>query len=211
MSQEFVIAVAKGRIFKATTGLLEDVDVLPVDVEAAGRKLILATNQPNIKIIVVRAVDVPTYVRYGAAEIGITGKDVLLESGSDGLYELLDLRIAQCKMMLAELESGLNGGKRSRVKVATKYPNIARNYFADQGRQVEIMKLSGAMEIAPLLGMADQIVDLVDTGKTLRSNKLVEVEHIADISSILIANKGLVKIKSTAVKFFVSRLAEVVA
>jgi len=172
--------------------------------------LILETNRPEVKIIIVRATDVPTYVEYGAADIGIAGKDVLLEYNGNGLYEPLDLKIAQCKMVVAELKNSRNEDKGGRKRVATKYVNTARNYFASQGKQVEIIKLYGSMELAPVLGLADQIVDLVDTGNTLKANGLVEVETITDISSRLIVNKGAMKMKNDLIKPMLEKLTEVV-
>ena len=235
MSDNITIAISKGRIFKDALPLLAALDIYPVEAPETTRKLILETNRPDVKIIIVRATDVPTYVEYGAADIGIAGKDVLLEYsgnasggnglGGYGLYEPLDLKIAQCKMVVAEPEkaesrkikprkikpgetgSRENGGRK---RVATKYVNIARSYFASQGKQVEIIKLYGSMELAPVLGLADQIVDLVDTGNTLKANGLVEVEIITDISSWLIVNKGAMKMKNDLIKPMIEKLAEVV-
>jgi len=223
MSSNITIAISKGRIFKDALPLLAALDIYPVEDPETTRKLILETNRPDVKIIIVRATDVPTYVEYGAADIGIAGKDVLLEYngnglGGKGLYEPLDLKIAQCKMVVAEpvkVESGKmkpgetghkeNGGRK---RVATKYVNIARNYFASQGKQVEIIKLYGSMELAPVLGLADQIVDLVDTGNTLKANGLVEIETITDISSRLIVNKGAMKMKTDLIKPMIEKLTK---
>jgi len=210
MSDHITIAVSKGRIFKDTMPLLAVLDIYPAEAPETTRKLILETNRPDVKIIIVRATDVPTYVEYGAADIGIAGKDVLLEYNGNGLYEPLDLKIAQCKMVVAELENSKNGDKGRRVRVATKYVNTARNYFASQGKQVEIIKLYGSMELAPVLGLADQIVDLVDTGNTLKANGLVSVETIMDISSRLIVNKGAMKMKNDLIKPMIEKLTEVV-
>lgn len=215
MSNNITIAVSKGRIFKEAMPLLAALDIYPVEASETTRKLILETNRPDVKIIIVRATDVPTYVEYGAADIGITGKDVLLEYDGNGLYEPLDLKIAQCKMVVAELkESGSGQEKESRQsgrkRIATKYVNIARDYFANQGQQVEVIKLYGSMELAPVLGLADQIVDLVDTGNTLKANGLVEVETIMDISSRLIVNKGAMKMKNDLIKPMIQKLTEVV-
>lgn len=215
MSNNITIAVSKGRIFKEAMPLLAALDIYPVEAPETTRKLILETNRPDVKIIIVRATDVPTYVEYGAADIGITGKDVLLEYDGNGLYEPLDLKIAQCKMVVAELkESESSQEKESRQsgrkRIATKYVNIARNYFANQGQQVEVIKLYGSMELAPVLGLADQIVDLVDTGNTLKANGLVEVETIMDISSRLIVNKGAMKMKNDLIKPMIQKLTEVV-
>ena len=210
MSDNITIAVSKGRIFKDAMPLLAALDIYPAEAPETTRKLILETNRPDVKIIIVRATDVPTYVEYGAADIGIAGKDVLLEYNGNGLYEPLDLKIAQCKMVVAELKNSRNEDKGGRKRVATKYVNTARNYFASQGKQVEIIKLYGSMELAPVLGLADQIVDLVDTGNTLKANGLVEVETITDISSRLIANKGAMKMKNDLIKPMIEKLTEVV-
>ena len=210
MSNNITIAVSKGRIFEDAMPLLAALDIYPTEEPEMTRKLILETNRPEVKIIIVRATDVPTYVEYGAADIGIAGKDVLLEYDGNGLYEPLDLKIAQCKMVVAELKNSKNEDKGDRKRVATKYVNIARSYFASQGKQVEIIKLYGSMELAPVLGLADQIVDLVDTGNTLKANGLVEVEIITDISSWLIVNKGAMKMKNDLIKPMIEKLAEVV-
>ncbi len=210
MSDNITIAVSKGRIFKDAMPLLAALDIYPTEAPETTRKLILETNRPEVKIIIVRATDVPTYVEYGAADIGIAGKDVLLEYNGNGLYEPLDLKIAQCKMVVAELKNSSNEDKGGRKRVATKYVNIARNYFASQGKQVEIIKLYGSMELAPVLGLADQIVDLVDTGNTLKANGLVEVETITDISSRLIVNKGAMKMKNDLIKPMIEKLTEFV-
>ncbi len=210
MSNNITIAVSKGRIFEDAMPLLAALDIYPTEEPETTRKLILETNRHEVKIIIVRATDVPTYVEYGAADIGIAGKDVLLEYDGNGLYEPLDLKIAQCKMVVAELKNSKNEDKGGRKRVATKYVNIARNYFASQGKQVEIIKLYGSMELAPVLGLADQIVDLVDTGNTLKANGLVEVEIITDISSWLIVNKGAMKMKNDLIKPMIEKLAEVV-
>jgi len=210
MSNNITIAVSKGRIFEDAMPLLAALDIYPTEEPETTRKLILETNRHEVKIIIVRATDVPTYVEYGAADIGIAGKDVLLEYDGNGLYEPLDLKIAQCKMVVAELKNSKNEDKGDRKRVATKYVNIARSYFASQGKQVEIIKLYGSMELAPVLGLADQIVDLVDTGNTLKANGLVEVEIITDISSWLIVNKGAMKMKNDLIKPMIEKLAEVV-
>ncbi|MAS83805.1 MAG: ATP phosphoribosyltransferase [Legionellales bacterium] len=208
MSDKITIAVSKGRIFDEALPLLAKIDVIPKDDPQNSRKLILETNKNNVQILVIRATDVPTYVERGAAELGIAGKDVLLEYQGDGFYEPIDLGIAKCKMMLA----GLKGVKKeiTRPRIATKYTNITQNYFSNFGKQVEIIKLYGSMELAPILGLADQIVDLVDTGKTLEANGLVPYERIADISSRLIVNKASMKLKSTAIKSFIEKLSDVI-
>ncbi len=208
MSDKITIAVSKGRIFDEALPLLAKIDVIPKDDPQNSRKLILETNKNNVQILVIRATDVPTYVERGAAELGIAGKDVLLEYQGDGFYEPIDLGIAKCKMMLA----GLKGVKKeiTRPRIATKYTNITQNYFSNFGKQVEIIKLYGSMELAPILGLADQIVDLVDTGKTLEANGLVPYERIADISSRLIVNKASMKLKSTAIKSFIEKISDVI-
>ena len=208
MTPALTIALSKGRIFKETLPLLAAVDIVPAEDLETSRKLILPTNHENIKLVIIRAADVPTYVQYGAADLGVAGKDVLMEHGGEGLYEPLDLNIARCRMMLAG-RPGVPAGP-GRLRVATKYVNTTRRYFARQGRQVEIIKLYGSMELAPLVGLADRIVDLVDTGNTLKANGLAPLEHIADISSRLIVNKAAMKMKNAAVKTLMAGLSAVV-
>lgn len=202
------IALSKGRIFQETLPLLEAAGIIPREDPEKSRKLIIATNQPDVRLVIIRASDVPTYVEYGAADVGVAGKDVLLEYGSDGLYEPLDLNIARCRLMVA----GRPGAARinTRLRVATKYVNTTRRYFAAQGVQVEIIKLYGSMELAPLVGLADCIVDLVDTGKTLKANGLEALEHIADISSRLIVNKAAMKMKHQKVKSFIEMMEKAI-
>lgn len=209
MSNEtLTIALSKGRIYKDTLPLLAAAGITPVDDPETSRKLILDTNLPEVKLVVIRAADVPTYVQYGAADLGVSGKDVLMEHGGEGIYEPLDLRIARCKLMVA----GRPGATETegRLRVATKFVNTTRRYYAEQGRQVEIIKLYGSMELAPIVGLADCIVDLVDTGNTLRANGLVPLEHIADISSRLVVNKASMKMKSARMKALIQRLSEAV-
>jgi len=209
MSNEtLTIALSKGRIYKDTLPLLAAAGITPVDDPETSRKLILDTNQPDVKLVVIRASDVPTYVQYGAADLGVSGKDVLMEHGGEGIYEPLDLRIARCKLMVA----GRPGATEApgRLRVATKFVNTTRRYYAGKGRQVEIIKLYGSMELAPIVGLADCIVDLVDTGNTLRANGLVPLEHIADISSRLVVNKASMKMKSARMKVLIQRLGEAV-
>lgn len=208
ISEQLTIAVSKGRILKESIPLLAQLDIITEVDPDETRKLVLLTNKQHIKLIVVRAADVPTYVEYGAADMGIAGKDVLMEYTGNNLYEPLDLKIAKCKMMLATPEH--NTGHTGRTRVATKYVNSTRDYFAQKGIQVEIIKLYGSMEIAPLLGLADQIVDLVDTGNTLKANGLVPVEKIADISSHLIVNKASMKIKHHLIRPMLQQLGEIV-
>lgn len=208
MTESLTIALSKGRIFKETLPLLAHAGIEPVDDPETSRKLILDTNVDEVKLVIIRAADVPTYVQYGAADIGVAGKDVLMEHGGGGLYEPLDLRIARCRMMVA----GREGTQRpqGRLRIATKYVNSTRRYFASEGRQVEIIKLYGSMELAPLVGLADYIVDLVDTGNTLKANGLVAMDHIADISSRLVINKAAMKMKSARIKSFMAAMAEAV-
>lgn len=208
MLSNLTIAISKGRIFTESLPLLQKIGIIPTDDPETSRKLILDTNQPGVKLIIIRAADVPTYVEYGAADIGITGKDVLLEYEGSELYEPLDLGIARCRMVLAQLEgASRNNG---RLRVATKYTNIARNYFTNLGTQVEIIKLYGSMELAPVLGLADKIVDIVDTGNTLKANGLIEVDRICDISSRLIVNKAAMKMKKTVIKQIINSLTEAI-
>ena len=202
------IALSKGRIFDQTLPLLAHAGILPEEDPQTSRKLILPTNHATVKLVVVRASDVPTYVQYGAADLGVAGKDVLLEHGGEGLYEPLDLRIARCRMMVAGVKDADLGPGRPRV--ATKYVRSAERHFAAQGKQVEIIKLYGSMELAPLVGLADLIVDLVETGNTLRANGLVPMQHIADISSRLIVNKASWKTKHPSVMGLLEALREAV-
>ncbi|MSR13086.1 MAG: ATP phosphoribosyltransferase [Gammaproteobacteria bacterium] len=187
------IAVAKGRIFKESLALLTAAGVAPRDDPERSRKLILETENPLVRLVIVRATDVPTYVEYGGADFGIVGKDTLLEYDGDGFYEPLDLGIARCRLAVAGRQAALTTNER--LRVATKYPEITRRYFEKQGVQIEIIKLYGSMELAPLVGLADCIVDLVDTGKTLMANGLHELEQICGISARLIVNKAALKTK----------------
>ncbi|HYW02719.1 MAG TPA: ATP phosphoribosyltransferase [Gammaproteobacteria bacterium] len=203
------IALSKGRILHETLPLLAAAGIEPVDDPESSRKLILATGAPGVRLLVIRATDVPTYVEYGAADVGVAGRDVLMEHGGEGLYEPVDLGIARCRMMTAgPKEAPVPGG---RLRVATKYVNATRRFYAARGEQVEIIKLYGSMELAPLVGLADRIVDLVDTGNTLRANGLVPLEHIADISSRLIVNQSSMKTKNAAVRRLIDRMREAAA
>ena len=202
-----VIAVSKGRILKDTLPLLEKIGISPSEDPAKSRKLILDVDDSDTKIVIIRATDVPTFVEYGAADVGIAGKDVLMEHDGGGFYEPLDLHIAKCKLAVAGREASLSGEKR--VRIATKYTKTARAYFAAKGVQTEIIKLYGSMELAPLVGLSDYIVDLVDTGNTLRANGLVEIEDICDISSRLIVNKASMKLKHEAISGLIERLKSV--
>ncbi len=208
MTNTLTIALSKGRIFKETLPLLAHAGITPVDDPETSRKLILDTNQPDVKLVIIRASDVPTYVQYGAADLGVAGKDVLMEHGGEGLYEPVDLNIARCRLMVA---GPVNGGPEpERMIIATKYVSSTRRYYAERGRQVEIIKLYGSMELAPLVGLAHRIVDVVDTGNTLKANGLEPLEHIADISSRLVVNKASMKMKHARVKTFIDRIAEAV-
>ncbi|AEK60351.1 ATP phosphoribosyltransferase [Collimonas fungivorans] len=198
MSQKLTLALSKGRIFEETLPLLKAAGIEVTEDPETSRKLILATNDPQVNVIIVRASDVPTYVQYGAADFGVAGKDVLLEHGGEGLYQPIDLDIAKCRMSVAvsagfDYASAIRQG--ARLRVATKYLLTAREHFAAKGMHVDLIKLYGSMELAPLVGLADAIVDLVSTGGTLRANKLVEVEHIMDISSRLVVNQAALKLK----------------
>lgn len=192
------IAVSKGRIFQEALPLLAAAGIVPAEDPKISRKLILPTSRAEIQLVIIRATDVPTFVEYGAADLGIAGKDVLLEHGAAGLYEPLDLGISRCRLMIAApIGKELGNG---RLRVATKYVKTAQQYFAGLGRQVEIIKLYGSMELAPLVGLADCIVDLVDTGNTLKANGLAPLELIMDISSRLVVNKAAMKMKHAAIE-----------
>ncbi|MGM0563833.1 MAG: ATP phosphoribosyltransferase [Pseudomonadota bacterium] len=207
-TQQLTIALAKGRILKETLPLLAKMGIELVDDPDSTRKLILDTNQPHIKAVILRATDVPTYVQYGAADVGVVGKDSLMEHGGEGLYEPLDLNISRCRLMTAgKPEERPAGG---RLRVATKYVKLARDFYASRGQQVEIIKLYGSMELAPIVGLADYIVDLVDTGNTLKANGLVPLEHILDISSRLVVNKAAMKTKYTMVQPFIDELSQAI-
>ncbi|WP_260294100.1 ATP phosphoribosyltransferase [Sedimenticola hydrogenitrophicus] len=203
------IALSKGRIFEQTLPLLAHAGIVPSDDPETSRKLILGTNHPQVKLVIIRATDVPTYVQWGAADLGVAGKDVLLEHGGEGLYEPLDLEIARCRLMVAGApDASLEG---NRLRIATKYVESARRYFAARGQQVEIIKLYGSMELAPLVGLSDLIVDLVESGNTLKANGLVPLQHIADISSRLVVNKASWKMKHATVMQLLDALREATA
>jgi len=197
------LALSKGRIFEETLPVLAKAGIRPLEDPEQSRKLIIPTSNPEVQIIIVRASDVPTYVQFGAADFGVAGQDVLLEKGSDGLYIPIDLGIARCRMAVAvkngfDYEAAVRQG--SRLRVATKYVNCAREHFANKGVHIDTIHLYGSMELAPLVGLADAIVDLVSTGNTLRANNLVEVESITDISARLIVNQASFKRKREALK-----------
>ena len=197
------LALSKGRIFDETLPLLKAAGIEVTEDPDTSRKLILATNRPDVRVVLVRATDVPTYVQYGGADLGVAGKDVLLEHGGQGLYQPLDLRIAKCRMSVAaraDYDYAAAVKQGSRVRVATKYTTVARQHFADKGVHVDLIKLYGSMELAPLTGLADAIVDLVSTGSTLKANHLVEVEQIMEISSRLVVNQAALKVKREPIR-----------
>ena len=208
------LALSKGRIFEETLPLLAAAGIEPLENPETSRKLIIATNRPDVRVVIVRATDAPTYVQYGAADLGVAGRDVLIEHGGAGLYQPLDLEIARCRMMVAVRE-GFDYGhavqQGARLRVATKYPHIAREHFSRKGVHVDIIKLYGSMELAPLVGLADAIVDLVSTGNTLRANQLVAVEHIEDISSRLVVNLAALKLKHERIRPLLDAFAATVA
>ena len=207
------IALSKGRIFDETLPLLAAAGIVPTENPETSRKLIIETNKPDVRVVIVRATDVPTYVQYGAADLGVAGKDVLIEHGCEGLYSPLDLKIAKCRMMVA-VPDGFDYAKAirqgNRLKVASKYTKIAREHFASKGVHVDLIKLYGSMELAPLAGLADAIVDLVSTGGTLKANKLVAVEHVVDISSRLVVNQASLKVKRDALQPIIDAFARAV-
>jgi ATP phosphoribosyltransferase len=206
-------ALSKGRIFEETLPLLRRAGIDVLDDPETSRKLILSTNRGDLRVVLVRASDVPTYVRYGGADLGVAGADVLMETEGDGLYRPVDLRIARCRMSVAvradfDYASAIRQG--SRIRVATKYTATARQFFADKGVHVDLIKLYGSMELAPLTGLADAIVDLVSSGGTLKANGLVEVEKIADISSRLVVNQAALKLKREAIRPLIEALEKAV-
>jgi ATP phosphoribosyltransferase len=208
MSQ-IIIALSKGRILNDTLPLLREAGIDLLDDPEKSRKLIFPTTHPDVRIVIIRATDVPTYVENGAADIGVAGKDVLMEHGASGVYELLDLQIARCRLMVA---GPVNPPPvRGRLRVATKFVNVTRRYYAEKGEQVELIKLYGSMELAPLMGLADRIVDVVDTGKTLKENGLEPTELIAHITSSLIVNKASMKMKHAQLQPIIDRLEAAVA
>ncbi len=197
------IALSKGRIFEETLPLLNAAGITPLEDPESSRKLILPTNRDDVRLIIVRASDVPTYVQYGAADLGVAGKDVLNEHGGEGLYQPIDLNIAKCRMMVAvrndfDYASAVKQG--ARLRVATKYVKTAREHFASKGVHVDLIKLYGSMELAPLVGLSDAIVDLVSSGATLKANNLVAVEEIVQISSRLVVNQASLKLKRATIQ-----------
>lgn len=208
------LALSKGRIFDETLPLLAAAGIEVLEDPEKSRKLIFATTQPDVQVVLVRASDVPTYVQYGGADLGVTGKDTLLEHGGEGLFQPLDLQIAKCRVSVAvrnDFDYAQAVKRGARLRVATKYPQIAREFFARKGVHVDLIKLYGSMELAPLTGLADAIVDLVSTGNTLRANHLQEVEHIIDISSHLVVNQAALKLKPKRLRHIIDVFAAGVA
>ena len=208
------LALSKGRIFDETVPLLAAAGITVLEDPEKSRKLILSTNQSDVRVVLVRATDVPTYVQYGGADLGVAGKDSLIEHGGQGLFRPLDLQIAKCRVSVAvradfDYQGAVTQG--SRLKVATKYTSIARDFFSAKGVHVDMIKLYGSMELAPLTGMADAIVDLVSTGNTLKANNLVEVEQIMDISSHLVVNQAALKLKQAPLKRIIDAFAGAIA
>ena len=198
MNQQLTLALSKGRIFDDTVPLLKAAGIMVSEDPETSRKLILSTSDPQVRVIIVRASDVPTYVQYGAADFGIAGKDILVEHGGEGLYQPIDLNIAKCRLSVAvqagfDYQNAVRHG--ARLRVATKFVTMARDHFARKGVHVDLIKLYGSMELAPLVGLSDAIVDVVSSGRTLRANNLIEVEHIMDISARLIVNQAALKLK----------------
>lgn len=213
MNSVTTIALSKGRIFDDTLPLLAAAGMVPLDDPETSRKLIIGTNRPDVRLVIVRASDVPTYVQYGAADLGVAGKDVLLEHSGGGLYQPLDLNIGKCNMMVAVREGFdyVAAVKRgARLNVATKYVQTAREHFAAKGMHVNLIKLYGSMELAPLTGLADAIVDLVSTGSTLKANHLIAVEQIMAISSRLVVNRAALKLKRDAIQPLLEAFAQAI-
>ena len=205
ISTPLTIALSKGRILQETRPLLEKAGITPAEDVSKTRKLIIPTNHDNVRLLIVRASDVPTYVEHGAADLGVAGKDVLMEHNSSELYEPLDLKISQCRLMTATAVDYQEEPGR-RIRVATKFVNVAKRFYASQGKQVDIIKLYGSMELAPLIDLADQIVDIVDTGNTLKANGLEPREHIADISSRLVVNRAAMKTKHDTISQIIAHM-----
>lgn len=205
MTDMITLALTKGRLLQETLPLLAAVGIKPLEDLESTRKLVFATTHANVQLVVLRGSDVPTYVQFGTADMGVSGKDVILEHGGEGFYEPLDLDIARCRLMTAGMKDVPL--KPGRIRVATKFVNIARRYYAEQGRQVDVVKLYGAMELAPMMGLADEIVDIVDTGNTLRANGLEPRDVIAPITSRLIVNKAAMKTKHNVMQPIIDLLA----
>ena len=212
LQHDITIALTKGRILKETLPLLAAVGIEPREDLDVSRKLIVDTTVANISLVILRGSDVPTYVRHGAADIGIAGKDMLLEYGGAGIYEPLDLGIAKCRLMTAGPSAAADvAGERRRIRVATKFLNVARAHYARKGLHADLIKLYGSMELAPLMGLADEIVDIVDTGKTLSENAMAPRELIAEISSRLIVNKASMRTRHASVQTLIEALSDAVA
>ena len=209
MKHQLTIALTKGRILKETLPLLAAAGIAPLDDVASSRKLVFETTHAGVRLVIIRGTDVPTYVRHGAADMGVVGKDILLEHGAEGLYEPLDLGIARCRLMTAGPVGWRSAG--ARIRVATKFVNITRRYFARQGVHADVIKLYGAMELAPIMNLADLIVDIVDTGNTLRANGMEPLEEIAAISSRLVVNKAAMRSRCALIQGVISDLAAAVA
>jgi ATP phosphoribosyltransferase len=209
MNEKLTIALTKGRILKEALPLLARAGIEPLDDISSSRKLVFETNCRDIQLVVLRGTDVPTYVRHGAADMGVVGKDVLMEQGAEGLYEPLDLGIARCRLMTAGPVGWQSPG--ARIRVATKFINITREYFARQGVHADLIKLYGALELAPIMHLADLIVDIVDTGNTLRANGMEPLQEIAAISSRLVVNKAALRSRYTVITRIIDDLATVVA
>ena len=205
------IALSKGRIFEDTLPLMAAAGLRPIEDPDKSRKLIIGTNRPDVRIVIVRASDVPTYVQYGAADLGVAGKDVLLESSTQGIYQPLDLGIGKCRMMVA-VKNGFDYAaavkRGARLNVATKYVETAREHFSKKGMHVNLIKLYGSMELAPLTGLAEAIIDLVSTGSTLKANDLIAVEEIMPISSRLIVNRAALKLKHSEIQPLIDAFAQ---
>jgi ATP phosphoribosyltransferase len=204
MSDNLIIALSKGRILKETLPLFKEAGIEPLEDVTSSRKLIFDTTVDNVKMIIIRATDVPSYVQFGGADIGVTGKDVLMEHGADGLYEPLDLGIAKCRLMTAAKKGSVS--PNGRIRVATKFVNLAKAYYSQQGIQTDIIKLYGAMELAPLLDLADEIVDIVDTGNTLKANGLEPRDMIHDISTRLVVNRASMKMKHAQIQPIIEKI-----
>lgn len=209
MSKPLTLALTKGRILKETLPLLARAGIEPCEDVHSSRKLVFATTRDDLQLVILRGTDVPTYVRHGAADLGVVGKDILLEQGADGVYEPLDLGIARCRLMTAA-PVGWQAGA-ARIRVATKFVNIARAWFASRGIQAELIKLYGAMELAPMMGLSDIIVDIVDTGNTLRANGMQPLEEVAAISSRLIVNKASLRASHGAIAAIIDEVGAAVA
>ena len=208
--EQLTIALTKGRILSETLPLLAEAGVSPLESVEESRKLIFPTTLEGVSLVILRGSDVPTYVRHGAADVGVVGKDLLMESGDEGLYEVLDLEIARCRLMTAGVGQ-TRAGHAAKIRVATKFVNVARAHYSSRGIQPNIIKLYGAMELAPIMNLADEIVDIVDTGNTLKANGMKPLEHIADISSRLIVNKASMRTRNQIIASLVERLGTAVA